>query len=166
MERPVTLVLGGARSGKSAVAERLAEPLGDVTFVATGAVDRSDPEWAARIAGHRSRRPSRWSTVELGPAGDLAASLGAIDGPVLVDSLGTWVAGHPDFVVDCSQLVAALAERRQPTILVSDEVGMGVHPSTATGRRFRDALGGVNRAVADASATVLLVVAGRTLPLG
>ncbi|MDQ2729863.1 MAG: bifunctional adenosylcobinamide kinase/adenosylcobinamide-phosphate guanylyltransferase [Actinomycetota bacterium] len=165
MDSPVTLVLGGARSGKSAVAERLAAPLVDVTYVATGAPEPADPEWDRRIAGHRARRPSGWGTVEIGRAGDLAGPLAAIAGPVLVDSLGTWVAGHPDFVVDGRALVAALEQRAHPSILVSEEVGMGVHPSTAAGRKFRDALGDVNRLVADLSDRVLLVVAGRTLPL-
>ncbi|MDQ2725731.1 MAG: bifunctional adenosylcobinamide kinase/adenosylcobinamide-phosphate guanylyltransferase [Actinomycetota bacterium] len=165
MARPVTLVLGGARSGKSAVAERLAAPLGDVTYVATGIWEPGDPEWVSRLARHRSRRPSRWGTVEIGRAGDLAGPLAAIAGPVLVDSLGTWVAGFPDFAVDAASLVAALAPRSHPSILVSDEVGMGVHPSTAAGRQFRDALGDVNRLVADLADRVLLVIAGRTLAL-
>jgi adenosylcobinamide kinase/adenosylcobinamide-phosphate guanylyltransferase len=163
--RPVTLVLGGARSGKSAVAERLATPLGEVTYVATGASDPADPEWSRRIELHRARRPARWGTVEIAPAGDLAGPLAAIAGPVLVDSLGTWVAGHPDFAADSQGLVAALERRSHPTILVSDEVGMGVHPSTPAGRQFRDVLGDVNRLVADLSERVLLVVAGRTLVL-
>lgn len=147
------------------MAERLAAPLGDVTYVATGAFDPADPDWGERIARHRARRPARWGTLEIDRAGDLAGPLAAIAGPVLVDSLGTWVAGHPDFVVDRNGLVAALQERRHPSIVVSDEVGMGVHPSTPAGRQFRDALGDVNRLVADVSDRVLLVVAGRTLPL-
>jgi adenosylcobinamide kinase/adenosylcobinamide-phosphate guanylyltransferase len=163
---PVTLVLGGARSGKSEVAERLASPLGNVTFVATGVFDPADAEWGRRITRHRARRPPHWDTVEIGPAGDLAGPLAAIEGPVLVDSLGTWVAGHPDFAVDIGGLATALERRgAQPTVVVSDEVGMGVHPSSAAGRQFRDALGDVNRAVADLANLVLLVVAGRCLPL-
>ncbi len=165
MARQLTLVLGGSRSGKSAVAERLAEPLGDVTYVATAVFDPADADWDRRISCHRARRPQRWGTVEIGRAGDLARPVAAIAGPVLVDSLGTWVAGHPDFVVDARGLVAALGGRAQPTIVVSDEVGMGVHPSTSGGRQFRDALGDVNRLVADVSDRVLLVVAGRTLAL-
>lgn len=165
MARQLTLVLGGSRSGKSAVAERLAEPLGDVTYVATAITDEADADWDRRIGSHRARRPPRWGTVEIGRAGDLAGPLAAIAGPVLVDSLGTWVAGHPDFDVDAPSLVVALKGRTQPTIVVSDEVGMGVHPSTAGGRLFRDALGDVNRLVADVSDRVLLVVAGRTLAL-
>lgn len=163
--RQVTLLLGGARSGKSAVAERLAGARSDITYVATGLVDPADRDWAARIARHRARRPPQWETVEIGPDGDLAGPLTAIAGPVLVDSLGTWVSGHTDFRVDAGALVEALSRRSATTILVSDEVGMGVHPSTPAGMRFRDALGEVNRQVADAAGTVLLVVAGRTLLL-
>ncbi len=165
MDRQLTLVLGGSRSGKSAVAEGLAEPLGDVTYVATAVCDPADADWDRRTSSHRARRPSRWGTVEIGRAGDLAGPLAVIAGPVLVDSLGTWVAGHPDFAVDIRSLVAALTRRAHPSIVVSDEVGMGVHPSTPGGRQFRDALGDVNRLVADVSDRVLLVVAGRTLPL-
>lgn len=166
----VTLVLGGARSGKSAVAERLAAGSGlPVTYLATGPGDEvGDDEWRERLAAHRARRPEGWATVEVGPAGDLAGTLRAVGGTALVDSLGTWVAGHPDFVVGAEGLNRALAERAAaglPTVVVSEEVGLGVHPSSAAGRRFRDALGRLNEEVASAAATVLLVVAGRVLRL-
>jgi len=84
---------------------------------------------------------------------------------VLVDTLGTWVAAHADLRPDVHRLLAALLARRGDTVIVSDEVGLGVHPSTEVGRRFRDVLGDVNTAVADAAGEVLLVVAGRVLPL-
>ena len=159
----ITLVLGGARSGKSAVAEALAARLPPpVTFVATGVA--SDDDMAARIAVHRRRRPAAWSTVEAG--GELAVAVEALpDGTVLIDTLGTWVAAHADLQPDVDALLAALAARRGDTVVVSDEVGLGVHPSTEVGRRFRDVLGTVNAAVADAAGEVLLVVAGRVLPL-
>ena len=135
------LVLGGVRSGKSAVAEALvADAGGTVTYLATG-----------------------WRTVEV--RGDLPAVLASTDGPVLVDSLGTWVAGTPRFAVDGAALCAALAARAGTTIVVSDEVGLGVHPETADGLAFRDALGDLNRAVAAVAGEVLLVVAGRVLAL-
>lgn len=163
----VVLVLGGSRSGKSEVAERRAAELaegGPVTYVATGwAPDGDDPSWQARVAAHQLRRPPTWTTVEAGVG--LASSLGAADGVVLVDSLGTWVSGAERFEVDAEALVEVLAGRDAPTVLVSDEVGMGVHPETALGAAFRDALGDVNRAVAAAADEVLLVVAGRVLPL-
>ncbi len=161
----ITLVLGGARSGKSEVGERLAAALGpDVTYVATAVVDGAgvDSDWASRIEKHRARRPSAWTTVEAGP--DLPAVVADLVGPVLVDSLGTWVAGcavHPD----ADALCHALVHRDGSTVVVSEEVGLGVHPSTDVGRAFRDTLGTVNRAVADVADEVLLVIAGRVLPL-
>lgn len=161
----VTLVLGGARSGKSERAEGLVAAAPEVTYVATGLADPGDPAWTARIARHRERRPATWTTVEVGAGGDLAPVISGAPGPVLVDSLGTWVAGHPDFVVDVDGLVAALAVRSRPTVLVSEEVGLGVHPATEVGGRFRDALGDVNRRVAEVAGSVVLVVAGRSLEL-
>ncbi|MDY7104507.1 MAG: bifunctional adenosylcobinamide kinase/adenosylcobinamide-phosphate guanylyltransferase [Actinomycetota bacterium] len=160
----ITLVLGGSRSGKSEVGERLAARHdAPVTYIATGVV--TDEDFADRIERHRNRRPPEWDTVELGRGGGLAATLRSITGPVLVDSLGTWVAGTTDFAVDLDELCAALVARHHPTIVVSDEVGMGVHPATEMGRAFRDALGNANRRVADVAHEVLLVVAGRVLPL-
>lgn len=160
----ITLVLGGARSGKSGLAERLAAAAGDgpVTYVATGRA-AADADMAARIDAHRRRRPSDWMTVEAGV--DLPDVLRRTDGTVLVDALGTWIAGAPDLVVPVAGLCRALGERHGDTIVVSDEVGLGVHPSTEIGRRFRDALGECNTAVAEVSDEVLLVVAGRVLPL-
>lgn len=159
----ITLVLGGARSGKSEVAERLVARLGDsVTYVATGTAG-DDPNMAARIARHRARRPSTWSTVEAGD--DLAGALHGIDGPVLVDALGTWLARADEFAVDADALCDALDGRHGDTVVVSEEVGLGVHPSSEAGRRFRDALGLLNQRVADIADDVLLVVAGRVLPL-
>ena len=166
----VTLVLGGARSGKSAVAERLAAETGlPVTYLATGPGDGdADDEWRERLAAHRARRPEAWSTIEIGTSGDLAAALRTVGGTALVDSLGTWVAGHLDFAVRAGDLAAALTERADAgwsTVVVSEEVGLGVHPSSAAGRHFRDALGRLNEDVAAVAGTVLLVVAGRVLRL-
>jgi len=159
----ITLVLGGARSGKSAVAERLTAALpGPVTYLATAVV--ADVDHAARIAAHRARRDPTWVTIEVGA--DLAGTLRGVTGSVLIDSLGTWVASHERCAADVAGLCAALLERGGDTVVVSEEVGLGVHPSSAVGRRFRDALGLVNAAVAEVSGDVLLVVAGRVLPLG
>ncbi|MDQ2650326.1 MAG: bifunctional adenosylcobinamide kinase/adenosylcobinamide-phosphate guanylyltransferase [Actinomycetota bacterium] len=162
----ITFVLGGARSGKSKVAEQLAERAGGpVTYVATAIVDVGDPDHVARIEAHQARRPADWSTIEVGT--DLPGVLSDITGTVLVDSLGTWVtAGDDDRRPDLDGLVAALRSRRGDTIVVSEEVGLGVHPSSELGRRFRDVLGEVNVAVAEVADEVLLVVAGRVLPLG
>ncbi len=162
----ITLVLGGNRSGKSEVAEHLASESNapPITFVAT-ADARGDRDFAARIAAHRVRRPPDWDTIECGPGPALVRLLRDREGTVLVDSLGTWLAGHHDFVVDTSALLTALADRRDPAVLVSDEVGWGVHPPTESGRRFRDALGELNHQIADAADEVVLVIAGRVLPL-
>ncbi|MGH9165874.1 MAG: bifunctional adenosylcobinamide kinase/adenosylcobinamide-phosphate guanylyltransferase [Acidimicrobiales bacterium] len=158
----LTLVLGGARSGKSAEAERLAAAAaGPVTYLATG--DATDDDMAARIAAHQHRRPVEWTTVEVGR--DLVGALGSIDGTVLVDSLGSWLAGHEGFAADADAVAAALVARTGDTVVVSEEVGWGVHPSSEAGRAFRDALGALNQAVAAVADVVLLVVAGRVLRL-
>ena len=163
--RSITLVIGGTRSGKSEIAESLAasaEP--PVTYLATApSTADGDPSWAERIAVHRARRPDTWTTIEVG--GLLVDVLAQRQGTVLVDSVGTWVASVPDFRVDVDGLVRVLCTRRGRTIMVAEEVGLGVHPSTEVGGRFRDVLGEVNRAVAAVSDEVLLVVAGRVLRL-
>ena len=162
----ITLVLGGARSGKSMVAERLAARLpGPVTYVATlvTASIGADVEMSARVAAHQARRPASWRTIE--PGDQLCAAVATVDGTVLLDALGAWVAGVPGFDVDIDVLCQALTDRGGDTVVVSEEVGLGVHPSSDAGRRFRDALGQVNQAVAAIADEVLLVVAGRTLKL-
>jgi adenosylcobinamide kinase/adenosylcobinamide-phosphate guanylyltransferase len=159
----LVLVLGGSRSGKSTFAEAIVERHpAPRTYVATGSA--VDDDMAARIARHQERRGDGYETVEAGA--ELAAALDATpDHPVLVDALGTWLAAHHDFEADVDGLVAALSRRRALTVVVSDEVGLGVHPSTELGRRFRDALGLVNQAVAEVADDVWLVVAGRGLLL-
>lgn len=162
----ITLVLGGARSGKSEVAERIAAASArPVTYVATARQIDGDADFADRVRRHRDRRPTEWATVEAGAALPAALRAVDVDATVLVDALGTWVAAHDDLRFDLDDLITALGERRGTTVIVSDEVGLGVHPSTDVGRRFRDALGDVNRAVANVSDQVMLVVAGRVLPL-
>ncbi len=162
------LVLGGARSGKSVFAERWATTAAaragtGVTYLATGWA--ADADMAERIAAHRRRRPSGWSTVEAAGAA-LVPSLARSPGTVLLDALGTWLAGHHDFAVDAGELCDALRARAGDTVVVSDEVGLGVHPETAVGRRFRDALGELNQAVAAVADRTVLVVAGRAVALG
>ena len=160
----IVFVLGGTRSGKSALAERLAAELAGgepVTVLATAVV--GDDDMAARVAVHRARRPQHWATVETGA--DLVGALGSASGTVLVDALGTWVAGAPGLTVDAAALCDALVARTGSTVVVAEEVGLGVHPTTEAGRRFRDALGELNTAVAQVADEVLLVVAGRALRL-
>lgn len=169
-----TLVLGGARSGKSALAEQLLSASPDVTYVATGGTRDGDPEWAQRVRAHVRRRPSSWRTVE---TSDVAGCLRGADGPLLVDCLGTWLAGRLDargvwegaaaeaVDPDLDELVAAWRDVAVPVVAVSNEVGSGVVPGTASGRLFRDLLGRLNAAIARESETVLLTVAGLAVPL-
>jgi adenosyl cobinamide kinase/adenosyl cobinamide phosphate guanylyltransferase len=160
----ITLVLGGARSGKSMIAERLAgRHDAPVTYVATMAVG-DDADLGARVAAHQARRPSDWTTIEAGA--DLARTLRPLAGTVLVDSLGSWLAAQPEMTVDVHALCSALVDRRGDTVVVSDEVGLSVHPSSPPGRLFRDALGSLNQAVASVADATYLVVAGRVLSLG
>ncbi|MFG1701685.1 bifunctional adenosylcobinamide kinase/adenosylcobinamide-phosphate guanylyltransferase [Nonomuraea sp. M3C6] len=167
------LLLGGSRSGKSAEAElRLAaEPY--VTYVATGPDGAGDDEWAARVRAHRERRPAHWATAE---TTGLAAAIRDATTPLLIDGLGTWLAAVFDehgawegdrapVTARCDELVAAWRQAPQRIVAVSDEVGMGVVPATASGRAFRDALGRLNERLAAESEYVALVVAGRLLEL-
>lgn len=173
----VTLILGGARSGKSRYAESLLRSHPRVTYVAPGPVpDDSDPEWAERIARHRARRPAQWTTRE---TGDLAAVIRAADHPVMVDCLATWLTRLIDDIDawqdlepagthvhrETTRLIEALGSAQADVILVSNEVGSSIVPATFSGRMFRDELGRVNAAVSAASDHVALVVAGRVLDL-
>lgn len=178
------LVLGGARSGKSEQAElRLAgEP--DVTYVATGPAGHDgggnppDPDWAARVAAHRARRPAWWRTAE---TTDLAGVLASARGALLIDGIGTWLAAALEecqawggsaesaaawLAARIAGLRAAWRQTRAYVVAVSDEVGLGVHPGTPAGRLFRDELGRLNQALAAESEETELIVAGRILPLG
>lgn len=134
-----------------------------VTYVATAAVDPADADHRARIELHQARRPADWTTVELAQASDLASVVTDVHGVALVDSLGTWVSRHVDFVVDTSALLQAVTGRTQPTVVVSEEVGLAVHPPTELGRRYVDAMGLVNQQVAQIADRVLFVVAGRAI---
>lgn len=163
----ITLVMGGTRSGKSAVAEQLARESGTpVTYLATGGcadgVDSGDADMAARIAAHRQRRPADWATVEELYA--VAEALEKIEGTVLLDSLGSWLAADIENA-DVDALVGALLSRSGDTIVVSEEVGMSVHPPTPVGRRFADRLGELNSRVAEIADRCLFVVAGRVMEL-
>ncbi|NLU83180.1 bifunctional adenosylcobinamide kinase/adenosylcobinamide-phosphate guanylyltransferase [Rhodococcus sp. HNM0569] len=169
-----TLVLGGVRSGKSAHAEGLFDGVPDVTYVATGGTRDGDAEWAQRVALHRDRRPSSWRTVE---TDDVAVVLADATGPVLVDCLGTWLTARLDrhgvwdsgdtsaVDDDIAALLAAWKAATVPVVAVSNEVGSGVVPATASGRLFRDLLGKLNTQVAAASDVVTLLVAGVPLHL-
>lgn len=161
----IVLVLGGTRSGKSEIAERiardLAAPDGAVTYVATAAL-RDDDDFRDRIARHRDRRPPGWITVEV--TDELPEVVATLAGVVLIDSLGAWVATS-DFAPDTDALVASLHARAAPTVVVSEEVGLGVHPPTALGVRFADALGDANRSLAAIAQHAVFVAAGRAIEL-
>lgn len=165
----ITLLLGGTRSGKSELGERLvASHPGPVLYLATAGVD--DADMAARIGHHVARRGPRFTTIEAGA--DLAAALrDAPAHPTLVDALGPWVAGFVDTDDDAAcraafdDLCDALTRRPAPTVVVSEEVGLSVHPATRAGRRFTDLLGLANQQVAAVADECWLVVAGRVLPL-
>lgn len=172
------LVTGGVRSGKSTHAECL---IGDepATYVAAGPTPdaEADPDWTARVAAHRARRPSAWDTVE---TQDLADALARADHPVLIDCLGTWLTAvidaagawdddsdrvHDLVLARAEELTDALHGCDQDVVLVTNEVGLGVVPEHRSGRLFRDLLGTVNQRVAAACDEVHLVVAGRVLRL-
>lgn len=170
--RPVrALVLGGARSGKSTWAESRMAKYPAVTYVATSQRNPDDPEWEERLRIHRARRPDSWTTVE---TLDVAGVLLSGDGPVLVDDLGVWITRVLDEAGAWSggsrwqepvrarvgELAQAVHRTRREVVLVSNEVGMGVVPETASGRMFRDELGKLNSAVAGACDEVWLCVAG------
>lgn len=169
----LVLVLGGTRSGKSALAERLVSQLAavddrPVTYVATAWVDPDDADHAARVAAHRARRPAGWATVECTVPDDLPGVLAGLSGPVLLDSLGTWVAGLPDLAPPpalLDALVGGLLDRPGDTVVVSEEVGLSLHAPTEAGRRFVDGLGATNQAVSAVAHRAVLVVAGRALTL-
>jgi adenosylcobinamide kinase / adenosylcobinamide-phosphate guanylyltransferase len=165
------VVLGGARSGKSRLAVRLAQAAAaPVTFVATA--EAGDDEMAARIAEHRADRPHEWTTVEEPYALEATLEVADPSHTLVVDCLSLWVANAlergdgSEAIVEASARAAALAAGRAPlTVVVSNEAGLGVVPVTPLGRLFRDLLGTVNRTWVDASASALFVVAGRALPL-
>ena len=162
----VTLVLGGARSGKSAYAERLIGERG--LYLATA--EAGDEEMAERIRAHRERRGAGWETIEA-PL-DLAGALerhASADRPVLVDCLTLWLsnlmAAGRDIEAETGTLIERLGALPCPVVLVSNEVGLGLVPTTALGRAFRDHAGRLNQRVAAAADRVIFVAAGLPLTL-
>ncbi|CAL9314685.1 bifunctional adenosylcobinamide kinase/adenosylcobinamide-phosphate guanylyltransferase [Streptomyces rubradiris] len=174
-----TLVLGGARSGKSVEAERRLETFPDVLYVATGGTRAGDTEWAARVAAHRERRPGSWRTAE---TTDLVPLLAEDGPPVLIDCLSLWLTDAMDAVgawddaewagggekllrERVRELTDAVRATRRTVVAVSNEVGSGIVPATPSGRRYRDELGRVNTAFANECEQVVLVVAGQAVVL-
>ena len=172
-----TLVIGGARSGKSAYAERIvAAPETPVRYVATARRDPSDLDFEQRIAAHRARRPAGWTVVESAER-PLSEILRTTDpAPTLVDDIGTWLTA----VIDDADawelprgstaehgrnLIAAVSGYQGRLVLVTPEVGQGVIPASRSGRLFRDELGWLNQQLAVVCDEVQLVVAGLPLRL-
>jgi adenosylcobinamide kinase/adenosylcobinamide-phosphate guanylyltransferase len=171
------MITGGARSGKSRYAESLLADESTVTYVAPGprADALGDPEWAARVEAHRSRRPAHWHTVE---TIDVADALRTAEPPFLIDCLGTWLtavidrlgtwdqplAGWRDMVDQrLDDLVDAWQSCTGPAVAVTNEVGWGLVSEYRSGRVFTDLLGQLNSRVAAASDDIYLLVAGRAL---
>jgi len=159
----LTLVLGGARSGKSRYAERLIATYAPPwIYVATA--EARDDEMAERIAAHRARRGAGWQTVEA--PHDLAEALKTTPagGAMLVDCLTLWLSNLMqsglDIEAQMARLQEALAGRAGPTVLVSNEVGLGIVPDNAFARRFRDSQGILNQRLATQATRVVMMVAG------
>ena len=168
----VTLLLGGARAGKSTIAARIASRwTGPVALIATA--EPRDEEMAARIARHRAERPPEWTTVEE-PLDLVRAMDGLPPGAgVILDCLTLWVSNAMEAELDDDEIeerarkaAAAAGARDGDLVAVSNEVGAGIVPANPLGRRFRDLLGRVNAIWAEHADRVLLVVAGRVVALG
>jgi adenosylcobinamide kinase / adenosylcobinamide-phosphate guanylyltransferase len=170
-----TLILGGARSGKSVAAERLLSAVPDVLYVATGGEDSGDAEWAARVAKHQARRPASWGLAE---TIDLVPLLESPGPPLLIDCLTLWLSRTMDIADVWSDLdradlveqqIADLADAWSATarrvVAVSNDIGSGIVPADPGTRLFRDLMGRLNTTISLASDQVLWTVAGRTLPL-
>jgi adenosylcobinamide kinase/adenosylcobinamide-phosphate guanylyltransferase len=169
------LVLGGARSGKSVTAERMLAGGAPVDYVACGMpVDDTDPSWAERVRLHRERRPAHWATLETLDLESVLADAGRGPVPVLVDCLSTWLAGVMDecglwagaagadkeLAARVDGLLDAWRSTRRVVVAVSNEVGLGVVPATASGVRYRDELGRLNARVAAECEQAWLCTAG------
>ncbi len=169
--RGCTLLLGGARSGKSDLAVKLGQAWsGDVILAATA--EAGDDDMAARIARHQAERPSDWGLIEaplLSAQEVVAVDPGAL---LIIDCITLLVSNllHADKTeaqIDehASILTHSLISRPSPTIVISNEVGLGVHPTSELGRQYRDVLGRYNRRIADRAQTSLFVAAGRVMEL-
>jgi len=175
----LTLLIGGARSGKSSLAVDLghrhhAAGL-EVTYIATAplpSTEHVDDDMAERISRHRDERPASWVSIE--EEVDLIGALErCADGLAIIDCLTLWTsnmmwrdATDDEIRHQANDAAAVALARSGPTVAITNEVGLGIHPETELGRRYRDVLGWVNQAWASVADPALLLVAGRALPLG
>jgi adenosylcobinamide kinase/adenosylcobinamide-phosphate guanylyltransferase len=161
-----TLVLGGARSGKSRYAESLITAL-PPPWIYLATAEAHDAEMAERIARHRAERGERWETIEVPHHLAQAVTTAPPTNPLLIDCLTLWLSNRvladADVASDTRGLEWALDRRAGPVVLVSNEVGSGIVPDNALARRFRDLQGQLNQSIAARADRVVLLVAG--LPL-
>jgi adenosylcobinamide kinase / adenosylcobinamide-phosphate guanylyltransferase len=166
-EKSITLILGGARSGKSRLGEALTTAIPPPwTYIATA--EPLDDEMRARIAAHQASRLPGWRTVEAPlRLADTLAHEAEVGRPILIDCLTLWLSNHllaaHDLEAEIKQLASAIAATPVPLAIVSNEVGMGVVPETPLGRAFRDHQGRLNAEVAAIATRVVFMAAG--LPL-
>ncbi|MBF8299378.1 MAG: cobU [Dehalococcoidia bacterium] len=173
MSKTLTLILGGARSGKSAFAQRLAQAAPSVLFVATA--EAGDADMAARILAHQQARPASWKTLEEPLELEKAIPLSGGGATLIVlDCLTLWVSNIllKDQALTVNEvearargLLIRYREGEPSWVVVSNEVGLGIVPETYLGRRYRDLLGRVNQCFAEAADQVYLMVAGLALDL-
>ena len=164
----LTLVLGGARSGKSRYAEWLIETY-PPPWIYVATAEAGDDEMAGRIAAHKARRGSEWQTVEASHGLTEALTAAPSGAAVLVDCLTLWLSNliesGADIDAHTEALKKALSLRTGPTVLVSNEVGLGIVPDNALARQFRDLQGVLNQALAAQAARVVMMVAGVPVPV-
>ncbi|NNN12814.1 MAG: adenosylcobinamide kinase/adenosylcobinamide phosphate guanyltransferase [Acidimicrobiaceae bacterium] len=155
------LVLGGTRSGKSSFAESLLAESEKPEYLATLRVDPADVDALNRVASHRDRRGDRFVTREIAAPADLLSYLRNTDQPFLLDSIGNFVASSLFDNVDLdSELVKELSNKGQTFVVVSEEVGLSLHPESKIGRDFVDRMGAINQRLAQALDDVYFVHAG------
>jgi adenosylcobinamide kinase / adenosylcobinamide-phosphate guanylyltransferase len=167
----LTVLLGGARSGKSALAVRLASSSSrPVVFLATA--EARDAEMAERIRRHRASRPDGWTTLEVPLALDDAIRAVEEGACLVLDCLSLWVSNEMEagtsedaLVAEGRSIASSLARRAAPTLVITNEVGLGIVPVNELARRYRDVIGRVNAVFVEASDKAYFVIAGRGLPL-
>ena len=169
----LTVLLGGARSGKSALAVELGRRHdGPVTYLATSPRIPGDADLDDRIERHRRERPAEWTTIEAETSLRTAVDDADVSDLVIVDCLTVWVGNllhhgrdEADVLAACDAVLDAIDHRAAPTVVITNEVGLGIVPATELGRTYRDLLGRVNQRFTSRADTSLLLVAGRAIEL-